>query len=275
MNWLEHAPLLLIGVVIAVALIVAHEVAHWLGRLVAGKAPGSEARGYLVSSALGLLALLMAFTFSAAQDRFSVRQDLLVKEANAIGSSYLQVQLLDPPWRDDLSRELLRYAQVRARFQDVETPGEIEAISRQTAALQDGIWRTLAGAVRANPVPTLNPVLVEAVDESFDFAASNRAARETRLPVAILRLLVLASLAIAAIVGYTEAFDRRDTGVVASVLLMLTIAFCLILDLDRPVSGRVRINEAPIRRAADDISRREAAKAPSAARPSPPAEEGR
>jgi hypothetical protein len=248
MYWLERAPLALIGAAMLAALLLAHEVALRLGRRVRGKIARGETRGYLVSSALALLGLLMGFTFNAAQERYRLRQDLLVAEANALSTTYLRFQLLDLPYRETLSRELLAYAEIRVRFGDAHTPAEIERNARQAGALQAKIWRDLSPALRSNPVPTLNLGLLQTVNETFDLAEARRAARETRVPVAILRALLACSLTVAAILGYTEAFERRDTVVLLGVLLLLTLAFCLILDVDSPVSGTVRINQASLQR---------------------------
>jgi hypothetical protein len=258
MYWLEHASLLLIGVVMLAALLLVHELALRLGRRTRGKAARGEARGYLVSSALALLGLLMGFTFSAAQDRYRLRQDLVVAEANAISTTYLRFQLLDPPWRQTLSRELLDYAETRIRFAEALTPAEIERNAGRAGGLQTQIWRDLAAAIRVNSIPTLNLALLQTTNETFDLAEARRAARENRIPVAILRALLACSLTVAAILGYTEAFERRDTAVLLGVLLLLTLAFCLILDLDRPVTGTVRVNEAPLQRTIDSMREKEA-----------------
>ena len=102
MSWLERAPLALVGIAMMAGLVIAHEIALRLGRRTT--ATPSEVRGYVLSSALALLGLLMGFTFSAAQGRFQLRQELVVSEANALSTTYLRFQLLDAPWRQALSR---------------------------------------------------------------------------------------------------------------------------------------------------------------------------
>jgi hypothetical protein len=254
---IEQAPLWLIAPAMLAGLIAAHE----LGYRFAHGAPGEdrvEQRGYLVSSALALLGLLMAFTFSAAQDRFSLRQQMLVDEANAISTTYLRIQLLDQPWRASLSRRMLRYAEVRADFARDSTLAAISANARQTAAVQDELWTELAPALRANSAPSLNLAVVNSVNQMFDLAASRRGGRETRVPAAILYALLLSSLLVAGIVGFAGAARRRHLAVAAGVMALVTLAFCLILDLDSPVSGTVRVNQAPMQYALDAIRQSEA-----------------
>ena len=42
----------------------------------------------------GLMGLMIAFTFSGAAQRYELRRQLVVDEANAIGTSYLRIDLL-------------------------------------------------------------------------------------------------------------------------------------------------------------------------------------
>ena len=50
---------------------------------------GEHGAGHIVSAALGLLGLLIAFTFAMAADRYEARRHLVMEEANAIASASL------------------------------------------------------------------------------------------------------------------------------------------------------------------------------------------
>lgn len=65
---------------------------------------------------LGLLALLLGFTFAMAMSRFEVRKQLVLDEANAIGTTFLRAQLLPPPARQEISDLLRQYVEVRLAF---------------------------------------------------------------------------------------------------------------------------------------------------------------
>ncbi|MCE2988033.1 MAG: hypothetical protein LW830_09285 [Phenylobacterium sp.] len=69
--------------------------------------------GLIATSMVGLLSLLIAFTFSLALARHELRRTLVVEEANAIGVAYMRAQLLKEPYRSDLSNVIISYAQVR------------------------------------------------------------------------------------------------------------------------------------------------------------------
>jgi hypothetical protein len=50
--------------------------------------------GVISAAILGLLALLLGFTFAMAQGRFELRQQLVTEESNNIGTTYLRSRLL-------------------------------------------------------------------------------------------------------------------------------------------------------------------------------------
>jgi hypothetical protein len=65
----------------------AAELGSWIGRRSAGAANGGADIGTLTGAALGLLALLLAFSFSLALSRYETRRSQVLEEANAIGST--------------------------------------------------------------------------------------------------------------------------------------------------------------------------------------------
>src|SRR5215469_2478248 len=84
-----------------------------------GRAPTSASlrsegqEGYIVSGVLGLLALIMGFTLAMSVERFEARRQVVLEEANAIGTAYLRSQLLGEPHRTRLSRLLVEYTDNR------------------------------------------------------------------------------------------------------------------------------------------------------------------
>lgn len=271
MHWLERAPILVIGLLVAACLILAHEFGFRIGRAGPPRENEDSGKTLLVSSALALQAFLLAFTFEAAQVRFNLRQQLVVVEANAVSSAYLRFQLLDQPWRDALGRQMLQYAEVRARFARAVGSDEIAANSRETDALQDRIWPSIEGAVRANPGTVLNGPLVQSVTDMFDLAATRRAATETRIPITILRMMAIYAVIAAWILGFSGAPTRRYGLISSVVLVLLALAFCLVLDLDRPSSGSVQVRGDAMERTLTMIRQKEAAKRVSGAQAAPQA----
>ena len=91
----SYAPLTIFFIALA-SILSAGEIGWQLGtRLKDGTSSNVST---LESAMLGLLALMLAFTFSMALARFEARRDALLNEANAIGTTVLRARLFpDPP----------------------------------------------------------------------------------------------------------------------------------------------------------------------------------
>ena len=265
MLWLERTPIWLIGVLILIGLIVAEQLGYAARRVSrGGPEPSNESVGYIVTGALALLGLLVAFTFSAASDRYDTRRQLVVEEANALGTTYLRAQALDPAPRAALSPLIAQYAHARDRWlQAGEDAAQIARAQAETEALQDRIWAATVADIRANPTATINPSLLQTTNDMFDVSASIRAAFDGRLPISILRAMIAYALIAAAIMGFAMAAERRQAVLSAALYLALAVAICLILDLDRPRAGSVTLPRAPMDRAIAAIDVAEAARAKS------------
>jgi hypothetical protein len=263
-HWLERAPLWIIGLVILSGLIIAQQLGYGARRLMArsGRAESSsDGVGYILTAALALLGLLIAFTFGAAGQRFDTRRQLVIEEANALGTTYLRIQALDDGPKAALSRLMMQYAKAReGYFATAENSALMRLSEARTDVLQARIWAETVAAIRAHPEATINPSLLQTTNDMFDLAASERAALEAHVPITVLRSLLIYSLIAAAIIGYGMAQGARQLIVSAALFLTLSLAICLILDLDRPRTGAVRVSQAPMARAIASLESMEAAK---------------
>jgi hypothetical protein len=82
---LSNYPLAVIFSIGLAAILIVGEIGWQLGIHAKGEAGSNFST--LESAMLGLLALMLAFTFSMALTRFEARRDALLNEANAIGTT--------------------------------------------------------------------------------------------------------------------------------------------------------------------------------------------
>src|SRR6187399_822560 len=69
--------------------------------------------GTINGAVFGLMGLLIAFTFSGAASRFDKRRELVVQEANNIGTAYLRLDLLPASAQPALRERFRRYVDAR------------------------------------------------------------------------------------------------------------------------------------------------------------------
>src|SRR3954470_8999409 len=155
----------------------------WIGRRVAARKEEKDEseRSHAVTwqaSLLALAALLIGFTFSMAQARYDHRKEIVLAEANAIGTTYLRTRLLDEPQGEALRALLRRYVDARLVFNEVGADRrQIHEILRQSSALGNEIWTRVAAAARADPSPT-TALLVQSTNEMLDASEEHTAALE-------------------------------------------------------------------------------------------------
>ena len=117
---LDSVPIWCVTLLIVGALSISVEIGYRVGLLRQRRCPDEKEQvvGTMVGATLGLLAFLLAFTFGLAASRFEEKRTLVLKEANAIGTTYLRSELL-PSSTTAIQQELRDY--VEDRLEVIET----------------------------------------------------------------------------------------------------------------------------------------------------------
>jgi hypothetical protein len=237
--------------VIVLGLLLVMAVAWELGsrlhaRVAATRGEGEEVAeaGQVLGAVLGLLALLVAFTFSLALNRYEARRALVVEEANALGTAYLRTSLLDQP---EHLRGLLRaYASERLAYGLAEGPPQAQAAAR-AEVLQRTVWAEANLQVRPQRNTVIASLVLSPLNESFDLASSRAALLAARIPLTVLIVLWLYAIVAAGVLGYAiGGGPRPHRGASMVMFVLLSLALGLILDLDRPRGGSIRVPQTPM-----------------------------
>lgn len=192
---------------------------------------------------LGLLALLLGFTFSMAMSRFEVRKQQVLEESNAIGTTYLRAQLLPQPQRKEVSELLGRYVDVRLQFYraGIDHAGLREA-KDQTERLQLLLWSQAAAWGTREPRSVPAGLFLQSLNEVIDLHAKGLTALANHVPEIILVLLYFVALIATGLIGYGCGLTGRRNFKVTTVVSVLIVAVILvIIDLDRPQRGLIRV----------------------------------
>ena len=233
--------------VIGLAVILAVSETGWqLGTRAEGKGGGNLTT--LESAMLGLLALMIAFTFSMAVTRFEARRDAVLNEANAIGTTALRARLLPEPNRTETLKLLREYVQIRLDIvRDGTSLAERMATVNRSNTLQEALWqqaKTMAATDKAF-IPT--GLFIQSLNSMIDDQEKRLAGLRNRVPdIVLLALFAFAAVA-GAFAGYASGIEGKRTRlpVYAMGLLISTVIY-LILDLDRPSDGFITNNQQPM-----------------------------
>ena len=229
------------------ATIAAFLLAAWggyrLGARVRARGVSSEIAelGTTVGGLLGMLGLLLAFTFGMAGERFDRRKTLVVEEANAIGTAYLRTDLIPEPHRAQARDALRDYTQ--SRLDAVDPSRRAEAIAR-SERIQVTLWSTTSAAAAAVPTATV-ALFVSAVNEVIDMHARRvYAALRNPIPPAIFATLYAVAVLVLGALGYARGLTGdRSKAATAVLTLVLSVVILLILDLDRPYEGLLTVSQ--------------------------------
>ena len=214
-----------------------------------------DSHNFLLSAALALLGLLIAFTFSMASTRYDERRAALLREANAVERTSLRFDVVDEPHRATLSKDMLSYLDAREAF--FAARADMTAVERADAwsnRVEHRIWTTLTDWIRLHPENTANAALMQAANEMFDLAATDRVERELHVPASITRAIAIYALIAAFLLGESSAVRKDHRPFAATIVFVLVaLSLTLIVDLDRPATGTITVSTMPFDRAAAAI----------------------
>jgi Protein of unknown function (DUF4239) len=199
-----------------------------------------------------LLSLLLGFTLAMALPRFDQRRELIVDEANAIGTTTLRAQTLPEPART-ISLELLReYVGARIDFSENASSVEKHSVAMErTHQIQASLWQVAAEAAEKNPTPVTS-IYITSLNEMIDLDSKRTAAVENRVPKPIWIMLFL--MGILACLSFGFSLRRRFILSMLVAPLMISIVMALIADLDTPNRGFIRVSQESMRRLQPDMN---------------------
>jgi hypothetical protein len=238
---IDALPLWAVFIVILGVVLLSVECGYRLGRYRRGQQEKEAPVGTMVGATLGLLAFILAFTFGLAAARFDTRRQVLLDEANAIGTTYLRAGML--PDRSEQIRGFLR-DYVGARLEAVQSGNVAEGI-RRSENIQQKVWAEAEAVGQKNPNSIVVGLFIQSLNETIDLHAKRvQAGVRSRIPSAIwLGLFAVAVLSLSAM-GYLEGLSgtRRSLAIIA-VAIAFSVVIELIADLDRPQEGVLRVSQ--------------------------------
>ena len=238
---------ILIAAVLFALLLIAVEVGYRLG-LRNQPAVDEESRSHVnafQASLLGVLALLLGFTFSLALQRFDSRSQAVVDESNAIGTTYLRSQLLPVSMQAEVQGLLRSYLDVRVQESTVtlsDLAGR-QALLDQAGQYQNSLWHYAVLAAQEDKSPVTSGLFIQALNAMIDSFGSRNAALDRHVPEVVLFLLFAVFLLTWGIVGYAAgAAGHRPSKVAYLMLVLVVLLVFIIIDLDRPRRGLIEVD---------------------------------
>ena len=197
-----------------------------------------ESFSIVQSSALGLLALLIGFSFSMAISRYDLRKALEEAEANAIGAEYVRSDLLASDAAASMRDKLQAYLERRVSFYTASDGASLAQIARDEQKLQADLWSLVVRAAKAEPTPTA-ALVVAGLNDVLNAKGYTEGAWANRVPVAAWGLMMLVAMACCAALGYGQ--QQADVLLLLTVPITVSVSFLLVADIDSPRGGFIQV----------------------------------
>jgi hypothetical protein len=253
MSFADYSLPLILAVSIAV-LVGAIEIGRWFGVLARPGGRGSVST--LEGSILGLLALMIGFTFAVALSRFEARREGVLNEANAIGTTALRARLLPAPHSTECLKLLREYVQVRLDLtQRVPSPPELKAAIARSNAIQEALWLQVKEMAVKDKGMVPTGLFIQSLNEIIDNQEKRLTALLSRVPNIVLIVLYGVAMIASAYAGYAAGLEaQRSRGPIYAAILLFVAVILLIQDLDRPTAGFITVSQQPMQDVAANIA---------------------
>ena len=234
-------PLWVVYLLTVLLLLLALEGGYLLGAFFQKRWPDQSASDVntMVAASLAFLGFLLAFIIGMAVSLFNERLHLVIDEANAIGTTYLRAGFVEEPIASE-SRQLLReYVDQRLALTE---PGQFDKAIARSQQIQDELWSR--AEILANDAP--NPVTslyISALNEMIDIHTERTIIRfYVRIPRSVLLGVYMVAVLTMVLIGVQGSYSgKRNYLALIVMVLILSMVFLIIIDLDNPSRGLIQI----------------------------------
>jgi hypothetical protein len=195
-------------------------------------------------SILGLVALMLAFSFSMASTRFEQRRSLVVDQANAIGTTLLRTSFLPAPESARIRTLLKTYVDASLALSDARNNTMMfEKANQQLDDLEGKLWSESISASKRMPNTSHTTLYFNTLNQMIDLRAERKAAQVNRVPGAVLLALSVMCMMAMFTVGFGWGIGQFQHITLRFILgLILVLSLVLIIDMDRPLRGLIQIS---------------------------------
>jgi hypothetical protein len=247
-SWVLVLVLVLMG-----AMMVAAEVGYQVGWRWPMRAGETSGRYFIAvqGSILGLLSLLLGFTFNMSTQRYEMRRKLVMDDASALSTLWLQSSLLPEPQRSTFQPLLRQYIEVRADAAALqrETAGELAKRIELAESLHRKMWEVVKTEVQGEHPARGAEAMVALLSNAQSLHRQRIYAYESRVPEIIIGMLFGTAMTAMFALGYSGGLTQQR-GILLRIMITLIVCGTVftILDLDTPTRGMIRVEQTPMLR---------------------------
>jgi hypothetical protein len=234
-------------VILAVSLLAVELGFRFAQRLNRGeKGEGEGDAGGIVAALLGLLAFILAFSFSITTNRFDTRRQLVLDEANAISTTYLRARLIPQAQSASIRKLLEEYVDIRLKL--IAEPSKIAELIARSEDIHSLLWSQAESMTNENMDSEIRSLFISSLNEVINLHKSRKTvALIYRIPAFIwlsLHLLMVASMFGT---GYQVGASRARRPVAIPLMIAaFALVILMIAAMDRPGEKMFEVSQQPL-----------------------------
>jgi hypothetical protein len=198
--------------------------------------------GVVDAAVFALMGLMIAFTFTGAANRFDSRRQLIVEEANDIGTAYLRVDLLPSEAQPQIRAWFREYLDTRIiMYRSIPDMDAVYAAMNRGNDLQKKIWEASVKATQDSDNTATTMLVIQSLNDMIDITTTRVGASRMHPPFAIFAVLGLLALVCSLFAGYGMAGGKSRSWLhFIGFALILVVVIYVIIDLEFPRVGMIR-----------------------------------
>lgn len=250
MNPIDNVSIFLIFIIATLVQVMFIEVGFRYGfsrRVGSVKAQMAQVRA-IMGASLGLLAFMLAFSFSMAQKHFEERADAYMLEISAIDSAFRGADLIQPNARIEAKELLLGFARLRLETTAAARQDDMVAVVemvRESERIHDHLWSIAESAMEKDGGRDETGIFAQSVlDMISAHDARLQASLFNRISPVIWLTLFLMSLLSMVVMGYQAGLTgARSSLATWTLAITFSAVMTLVTDLDRPNMTLFHMNQ--------------------------------
>jgi hypothetical protein len=199
-------------------------------------------KGKIQGAALGILSLLMGFTFSVAMAKFETQRRVITQEAAYINTAILRCDIYPDSLRNLLRADLKEYVEARIAYYDTDREkSERERIKAELISKR--IWEKVAMEMQNSGNVLRSSQMIPAINNMIDVVITRDGEKISKVPLLVLWVLLIFILLDAFVLG-VQLVEKKSTAKIAvlTYALVMSLTLNLIIELHQTRTGLINLN---------------------------------
>ena len=199
--------------------------------------------GTAEGSLLGLMALLLAFSFGMAASKFEIRRQAIIDEANFINDAILRCDLYPDSIKHSLLPHLKQYVEARIQyFEAGDNPGKIKVSLDDSRKYLDAIWKKTILLQVNKEMYSRTEKLVPVLISMSNIMTTREAGRVAAVPALIIIVLLMLVFVAGFLTGFGTKVGHRNALLSVAFAFMTSAVLYLVIELSRPRQGTINLD---------------------------------